>query len=50
MQGLDPQNTSATATLVPMSGVYSRPLRFKVYWDINQTNNREVVPRPCDER
>ena len=44
MQGLDPQNTSATATLFPMSGVYSRPLRFKTAWDVNQANNREVVP------
>jgi len=44
MQGLDPQNTSATASLVPLSGTFSRPFRFKVYWDVNQTNNREVIP------
>jgi ABC-type transport system substrate-binding protein len=44
MQGLDPQNTSATASLVPLSGPFSRPFRFKVYWDVNQSNNREVIP------
>ncbi len=44
MQGLDPSNTSATATIVPMSAVYSRPLRFKTDWDVNKANNRIIAP------
>jgi peptide/nickel transport system substrate-binding protein len=44
MQGLDPSNTSATATIVPMSAVYSRPLRFKTDWDVNRANNKLIAP------
>jgi ABC-type transport system substrate-binding protein len=44
MQGLDPTATSGVATINPMSGVYSRPLRFKTDWDVNKANNKVVAP------
>jgi peptide/nickel transport system substrate-binding protein len=44
LQGLDPQNTSAAPTLTALGGIFSRPLKFRVDWDVNKANNRDVVP------